>query len=261
MRWLTALLASLSWMIAAPALAAPGEIAITLSNGEYPPYLGQNIPWYGLLSRVVSEAFQLENVKVHYVFYPNNRALESARNGSVDGSLGWAITPERQRDLVYSDPVMTLHMVFFQHAGANIPWQTLRDLAPWRIGVTTENTYSDEFSQLQAAGVLHVEASPDDVDNFFHLITRHIDLFPIDAEVGNLLLIQHFHPDQRNLVEAQTHSFWSAPMHVVIWRKQPQAAELIRRFNLGLKQLRSSGEYDRLINQTRQAIYLREGLS
>lgn len=260
MRWLKALLLCLTGVMATSCLAAPGPMEITLSNQEYPPYMSETIPWYGLLSRVVVEAFQRENVKVHYVFYPNNRTLESARNGTVDGSPGWAITPERSKDLVFTDPVMNLRMVFFQRAGAEISWQTLGDLAPYRIGVTSGNTYSTEFSQLQAAGKLHVEPSPDDVANFRKLLAKRIDLFPIDSEVGNMLLIQHFHPEQRSQIYGQSRAYWIAEMRVAIWRKHPQAAELVRRFNLGLKLLHSSGDYDRIVDQTRKEIYQHAGL-
>jgi polar amino acid transport system substrate-binding protein len=260
MRLLKTLLACLLLAPVLTCLAAPPPMDVTLSNDEYPPYLSQNLPWYGLLSRVVTEAFALENVKVHYVFYPNNRCLESARTGLADGSLGWAVTPERLKDLKYTDPVMTLNMVFFQRSGRTIPWQKLSDLAPYRIGVTVGNTYSTEFDGLASSKVLHTESSSDDLASFRMLLANHVDLFPIDSEVGNMLLMGNFHPDQRDQMVAQTRAFWTAEVHVVIWRKLRKGDELIRRFNLGLQQLRKSGEYDRVLSETRKAIYLKMGL-
>jgi len=227
---------------------------IVLSNAEYAPYLGQFMPGYGLMTRVVSAAFKLENVKVDYVFYPNNRALQSAINGSVDGSLGWAQTPERIKDLLYSDPVMALRMVFFQRTDQPIAWQNLSDLHPYVIGATAGNTYSEAFGQLQSAKVLRVETVSDDVTNFRKLLAHRIDLFPIDAEVGAMILSQHFTPSERSQLQAQERAFWSARIHVVIWRRQAHAAELIRRFNLGLRQLQHSGEFARLLPQTRQQL-------
>jgi len=248
----------LATCLGVPGLAcAASQLApmqIVLSNQEYPPYLGASMPGFGLMSRVVSTAFLLENVKVRYAFFPNNRALQSARAGLVDGSLGWAITPERLQDLWYSDAVMSLRMVFFQRAGPDISWRTLSDLSRYRIGVTSGNTYSDEFTRLQTSHGLYVETAADDLTNFRKLLAGHIDLFPIDGEVGAMLLSRQFNVTQRRLIVAQPSSFWSADMHVVIWRKQPLAAELIRRFNLGLRQLRASGEYARLVDQTRKEI-------
>lgn len=255
MRYLLLLWAGVFGLAAAcQAAPAPRALGVRLSNQEYPPYLGETLPGYGLLSRVVSAAFRLENVRVGYVFYPNNRALESARAGAVDGSLGWAVTPERQRDLLYSDTVMTLRMVFFQRAERTIAWRTLADLAPYRIGVTAGNSYSDEFARLQAGGLLHVESAADDLSNFRKLLVGHIDLFPIDAEVGSMLLARQFGVEQRRQLTFSARSFWSAEMHVVISRKSHDAVELVARFNRGLKRLRASGEYARLIDATRREI-------
>jgi polar amino acid transport system substrate-binding protein len=254
MRILRALALLLSGWTVLTCQAAPADMQLVLSNQEYPPYLGQNIAGYGLMSRVVTEAFRREKISVRYVFFPNNRTLQSARSGMVDGSLGWALTTERQQDLVFSDPVMSLNMVFFQRAGPQLTWRHLSDLKSYRIGITAGNTYSDEFARLQRSHVLHTEAVADDVTNFRKLLAHHIDLFPIDSEVGALELAQHFSPEQRQKLQAQGTAFWTADMRVVVWRGRPDAAELIRRFNRGLKQLRASGEFARLVEQTRREI-------
>ncbi|WP_051229448.1 substrate-binding periplasmic protein [Paludibacterium yongneupense] len=259
MRKLPRVLLFVLGLAAAACQAAPRVLDIVLSNPEYPPYLGESLPGYGLLSRIVSAAFGLEHVRVRYVFYPNNRALQAARNGVVDGSLGWAVTAERQQDLLYTDPVMRLRMVFFQRAERSIPWRSLNDLGSYRIGVTTGNSYSDEFARLQDIGMLHTEAAADDLSNFRKLLVGHIDLFPIDAEVGEMLLAQHFSAAQRLRLTYSPHSFWSADMHVVISRKQAQGPELVRRFNLGLKRLRASGEAQRLVESMRREIALAAG--
>jgi polar amino acid transport system substrate-binding protein len=248
-------LACVLWLLAAACWAQQETLNVVLSNQEYPPYLGEELPDYGLLSKVVTEAFRLENVNVTYAWYPNNRTLQSARTGAVDGSLGWAITPDRQKDLLYTDPVMSLRMVFFQRVDKKILWSAMRDLAPYRIGVTAGNTYSEDFMRLQQTGVLHTQEVGDDVLNMRKLLAKHIDLFPIDAEVGAMLVARTFSVDQRKLLIAQPRPFWIAPLHVVIWKKQPHAAELVQRFNLGLAALHRSGEFDRLIIQTRRRIY------
>lgn len=250
MRCTAALFGMIGGLAAGTGVAAP-LLEVVLSGQDYPPYVGQTLSGNGLLARVVSRAFQLENVRVRYLFFPNNRALQSARNGTVDGSIGWEVTPERQRDLLYSDTVMTLRLVFFQRAEDRIVWHALPDLARYRIGVTLGNTYSQPFAQLQQAGVLHVETSADDLSNLRKLLARHIDLFPIDAEVGRMLLSRNFSAaDQRRLVPQST-PFWTAGMHVVIWRGHPRAAELVERFNRGLKRLRASGEFGRLVDPER----------
>ncbi|XLM21004.1 hypothetical protein MKD33_01815, partial [Chromobacterium piscinae] len=54
-------------------------------------------------------------------------------------------------------------------------------------------------------------------------------------------------------LEAQNRSFWAAPLHVVIWRKHARGPELVERFNRGLKALQDSGDFERLLQETREA--------
>lgn len=229
-----------------------GQMAIVLGSDDWPPYIGGGLPDYGILSRVVTAAFARSKVTVSYRFLPNNRSLQSARNGMVDGSLGWAPSPDRLQDLLYSQPVMSARMVFFQRKAHAVHWTQLSDLAGLRIGVTIGNYYSAEFDRLTRQGILHTDGVGDDLSNFRKLLAQRIDLFPIEEEVGQFLLSRHFSPREIRQLE-RTQPFWMAPMHVVIWRKHPRGAELIARFNRGLLALQRSGEFDRLVRETRQA--------
>jgi polar amino acid transport system substrate-binding protein len=82
----------------------------------------------------------------------------------------------------------------------------------------------------------------------------HIDLFPIDIEVGQYLLQHNFPPEKRAQITWQKNAFWIAPMHVVIWNKHPRGKELIDRFNNGLKKLKSSGDFQKIVDETRSKI-------
>lgn len=246
----------LGWGLAVLAAQGPqsggSRLSIVLASDEWPPYLGSNLPDNGILSRVVTAAFARANVMVTYRFLPNNRSLQSARNGTADGSLGWAPSPERLQDLLYSQLVMSARMVFFQRKSDQRRWAQLADLAGLRIGITIGNFYSAEFDRLVQQGVLHTDGAADDLSNFRKLLARRIDLFPIEEDVGQFLLARNFSPLQAGQLVSSP-AFWSAPLHVVIWRRHPQGAELIARFNRGLQALQSSGEFDRMVRETRLA--------
>lgn len=230
----------------------PGQMAIVLSADDWPPYIGANLPDNGILSRVVSAAFARSGVAVRYRFMPNNRSLQSARNGMVDGSLGWAPSPDRLQDLLYTRPVLSARMVFFQHRSHVVSWTQLAQLSGMRIGITIGNYYSDEFDRLMRQGVLHTDGAADDLSNFRKLLARRIDLFPIEEEVGQFLLGRHFSRAETAKLQ-HSQPFWLAPLHVVIWKKHPHGAELIDRFNRGLLALQRSGELARLVQETRKA--------
>ncbi|WP_223253341.1 substrate-binding periplasmic protein [Chromobacterium amazonense] len=254
MRYHGMLLGILSWvaLLATPVEAAP-RLKITLSNQEWPPYMGQELPYDGILSRLVKEAFARGGVDVAYRYYPNNRTLQSARNGQVDGSFGWAPTAERKRDLLYTLPVLSARMVFFQRKERPLAWSRWSELKGARVGITVGNFYSDDFDAQVKNGTLTVDNAPDDLINLRKLIAGRIDLFPIDQEVGKYLIAHHFSPAQGAELEAQNKTFWAAPLHVVIWRKHARGPELVERFNRGLKALQDSGDFERLLQETREA--------
>lgn len=245
-------------LLASHAMAEQPWLNVRFSNQEYPPYMGQALPAGGILSRLVNEVFLRAQVNVRYDWFPNQRAIEMARNGQTDGSLGWAPSDERKRDLLFSEPVMHLRMVFFQRKDRQHGWQHLSDLAPLRIGVTAGNFYSSDFERLQNQGLLQLDVTSDDVSNFRKLEVGRIDLFPMDMEAGMLTLRAALPPARAEHIVPQTKAFFTAPLCVVIWRKHPQAAELIQRFNRELRRMRQSGQLQKLLEQTRQEIYIEQ---
>ncbi len=223
------------------------EVSLTLSNQEWPPYMGEALPQGGVLSDVVALAFSRIGVKVRYVFLPTPRALASAASGRVDGSIGWTPTAERRQNLMFSGPVMTARMVFFQRSGETFEWRILADLAPYRIGVTVGNTYSAAFSHLQYSGALQVDPSADDLSNLRKLAAGRVDLFPIEATVGRYLVMRHFPVSEQTHLQAQSRSFWSAPLCVAIRSNYPGGRRLLQRFDKEIAGMKASGELNRLL--------------
>jgi polar amino acid transport system substrate-binding protein len=175
--------------------------------------------------------------------------------GLYDGSYGWAHSPERDKKLLYSTNIIyNFRMTFFQRRGEDHPWKKLEELGALRIGTTIGNHYSDEFSALQASGKLKVEESPADALNMKKLAGGRIDLFPMEQESGRMLADITLTRKEREKITFQSNAIWEVPVYVVVGRNQPQAQELLARFDRGYHALEASGELKVLIEQTRQAI-------
>ncbi|WP_410498039.1 substrate-binding periplasmic protein [Chitinibacter sp. S2-10] len=227
---------------------------ITLTLQEYPPYMGEKLPYQGLLTRIVVAAFNQQKIDVNLLPVPNRRAIDGVRIGIYQGGFGWAKNPEREKDLLFTDPVLSLSMVFCQKKGRDIVWRKLEDLAPYKIGITSGNFYSTEFDQLSKTGVLQVDTSYSDVSNFKKLNAGYIDLLPIDIEVGPYLIAKHLTAAEREKIVCQNQSYWTAPLHVVFNRKNPNAPRWVKSFNQGLQALTDSGQLPSLIETSRREI-------
>ncbi|WP_028456654.1 substrate-binding periplasmic protein [Chitinilyticum litopenaei] len=149
---------------------------------------------------------------------------------------------------------MALRMVFCQRKGETYAWDELADLTPHRVGATTGNYYSEQFVVLAENGQLHVDYANSDVNNFRKLLSRRIDLFPIDAEVGPYLMATQLKAEEAAQLSCPAKAYWTAPLHVVISRKRADGPELVSKFNAGLAALKQSGEFERLLELSRQDI-------
>lgn len=248
---------AVAWLAVLPlwAMAAEAPLSVHFSNSEYAPLIGEKLRYGGVMTRLVSEILRRGRVSVRYSWYPNNRAIQLARNGDVDGSVGWTPNDDRRRDLLFSEEVLPFRMVLFQRRGENYPWQSLADLAPYRFGITAGNFYSDTFTLLQEKGVLKVDSAGDDVSNLRKLAAGRIDLFPMESEAGMLTTLLHLSPAEARRIVPQDRAYWSTPLCIAVSRKHPRAAELLARFNRELKKMRDSGEFASLLASTRQEVY------
>ncbi len=62
MKKLVICLLSVSVLYLAVSSSSVAEETIRLTNGEWPPYLSKNLKYYGISSRIVTEAFALEGL-------------------------------------------------------------------------------------------------------------------------------------------------------------------------------------------------------
>lgn len=250
------LLAALSFATVTHAAAFDTLLRVKLTAHEYPPHMGQRLPYGGLLTRIVTEAFKVTNVEVEVEsLSSNNRVITGVMVGLYDGAYGWAHTPERARKLLYSrSSIYTFRMVFFQRRNMEISWTTLADLAHYQIGATLGNHYSDELSALQARRKLQVQEAASDLNNMRKLLLGRIDLFPMEEEAGQMLILNSMKPAEQATLTYQARPIALIPTYLVLRRDLPNAAEILERFDQGYKQLSESGQLARILGETRKAM-------
>ncbi len=242
-------------VMATQAAHADAPLSVTLTVHDYPPFIGLDLPYGGLLTRVVVEAFKAANVNVKFERVSSNRAITGVMMGLYDGGFGWAHTPERERKLLYSETsIYTFRMVFFQRRGMQVDWNTLADLAKYQIGTTLGDHYSDEFSALHAKHTLHVQEAAGDLNNMRKLLLGRIDLFPMEEEAGKMLIQTSLTPAEQARLSYQPKPISAVPTYLVLRRDLPNARELLDRFEQGYRQLQDSGQLARMQAETRKAM-------
>ncbi len=102
--------------------SAEGRVA-RITNGDWPPFLGEHLPENGAISQVVRESFALKGIETRYGFFPWARALALAAEGKWDASVGWAFSEERARDFYFSDALVDLPVILFSRNDKKVEWK------------------------------------------------------------------------------------------------------------------------------------------
>ena len=221
---------------------------IEISTGHYPPWAGQELPGQGVINQLVTAAFASQGLKVHYAHLPWKRALEETRRGNFAASSFWLPGPDQREFLHLSDPLIDTRTVFFQRAeDPPVHWEQIADLAPYRIGATIGFTYTAEFNQAVDQGQIRVLFVPDERQNLKLLFGGRIDLFAA-SEVTGLQMASEldFERDRLRVVQPP---LIQSPVYLLFSTEHPRGAQLMARFNEGLRQIRANGDYQRILDR------------
>lgn len=223
-------------------LVCGAEEVITLTGGEWLPYISQTLPHYGPIARVVTEAFALEGVRVKYVFRPWNRAFAEAANDLAHGSAVWSVSSDdsdRVRLFHRSEIVFNSQSVLFHLKSYPFQWRGGRALADMRIGGTAGYEYQFDKATLSRMD----RSAPTDALNFNKLLVGRFDVFPANLDVGLWIMRTDLSPQQAALIAWDARPFHVAHYHLLLNKKNPANQRYMALFNRGLKRLRASGKY------------------
>ncbi|WDP92516.1 MAG: transporter substrate-binding domain-containing protein [Desulfobacter sp.] len=223
-----------------------GETVVTLASGEWAPYLSRNLVHRGFASHVVERAFEIAGIKVDYQWYDNfwKRAYKDAKDGKVDGSLVWSRTPEREKEMYYSDPVFNGKAdVFFYLKDSGFDWRTYVDLNGKVLGGTIGYNYGEAFNQAVEYGDFRVIRIKNDYLNFKALLLGRIDAFIAGKTAGYKVLKENFSADEVSRITHHKKPVRIATYHLILSRKVPENRAVMEKFNAGITALKTSGEY------------------
>lgn len=224
---------------------------IRIATGEWSPYISAELKYKGLVSRIVTEAFALEGVHVEYQFFPWGRALLEAQKGNLDASSVWYFHEDREKDFLHSDPVIVLTEVFFHLKSFDFDWRDWSDLKSLRVGGTIEYTVSKMLEENQQIGEYSLELIPSDENNFRKLLKGRIDIFPSAIEAAYPLLNEKFTEEDRERLTYHPNPVNSGELYLLASKRNPKNKHMLNLFNRGLKRLKESGQYDKIMRESK----------
>lgn len=220
---------------------------IKIATGKYIPYTGKELNNLGYMNHIISAAFNEMGIEVEYEFIPWARALEKTRQGNYHGMSYGYYNQAGEKDYIYSDLIAKEYIYFYGKKG-RVPtsYDALDELKGFRIGVTRAYTYNEQFWDLTNNAKHKLSVVNTDLQNMQMLVLERIDLFPVEELTAKHILAHHINAQQAALVHKVTPALQVIDTHLLVSRNVPNAEQLIKSFNLGLKKLGESGKLQQM---------------
>lgn len=229
--------------------SAQAQEQIRIAIGEWPPFISQKLPHYGVIPQLLSEAFATQGVTVEYGFFPWKRAYEEVKQGRWQASAVWGRTAEREADCLFSEVVYSDNVVLFYNHNKPISWDGslagAEQLKGLRIGIPLGSAKMPVLEQAEQRGWVHYEASGDELINLRKLAAGRIDAVDIVKGSGSHVLNQQLSARERSKITT-TPSYQTWDYHLLLSRQLPESERLLQLFHLGLRELQASGRYAQL---------------
>ncbi len=225
---------------------------LKIATGELPPYMAAARADQGISLSVVRRAFELVGYQVEFTFLPWPRALAETRLGKWDATAAWGNSPERNPPFFVSDNVVTEKWVFVYRNGVKFSWNTLADLKPYRVAMIQYNTYTPEIWKMANAGDFKSDKLPNEAAAIKMLLLDRADVAPMERNVACDVLQNNFtEADAAKLSVDPKQMIDTFTSHVLLPRSLAESANLVVDFNAGLKKLKASPEYAKLLSQVK----------
>jgi sorbitol/mannitol transport system substrate-binding protein len=251
---LTSLALMCALIIGGAGLAAPGAASqiVRLSTAEREPYIGLNLPNYGYVHELVTEAFQRVGYQVDIAFYPWARAVMNVERGQRDGLLPVYYDDALARDMVFSDPFpggkigllkkKTLDLAAVTAANLSQA-EILRRLRDYTFGVVRGSVNTPEFD---AADFLRKDFVTTDAQNLLKVFKGRVDVAVIDKYTAADLMVNAL-PHLIGQLEFVNPPLAEKSFQIAFSRHSPGYRQRVEDFNRGLRAVTADGTLERIL--------------
>ena len=215
---------------------------IEVSAGEWPPFLGADLPQQGVVARIIRDIFAEAGIAVRFTFLPWARAMHDAKSGKYDATAVWLLTDERRLTFLYSEAVLSEQHVLFFRKSEPFLWQGLTDLQGLLIGGLQGFSYGAEFDRAVEEGLIQLDRVASTEQNFQRLARGRLDAMVEEVSVGYHLLQSL--PEISDQISHYPSPILITESFLLFPKANPQSEALNKLFNQQLQEFRASGRYD-----------------
>ena len=222
---------------------------VNLASIEHPPYTGEQLKHDGMITQIIQEAYARVGYQVGIRYYSVAKATKLTEAGNVDGLAIVQMRGERNKWVLYSDPMPATEIVFYKRKVMEIPFDGKNYRALWShvnfIGTGAGHASLEGLDPV-LLGQTHIFAFKNDLDALRKLEVGRIDLAIIDKFIAQFVLSTQM-PESVDALDRISPSLSTEPNYLGISRKAPQAQKKLADFNRGLAMLTRTGRIQAIL--------------
>jgi polar amino acid transport system substrate-binding protein len=163
--------------------------------------------------------------------------------GPYDGSAAAWKDPDRERDLLFSQPYLENRLILVGRTGADVSATALADLKGKRVAIVEGYSYGEAIDNAGPAFVL----SRSEEDSLRQLLSGAVDYTLMDEIVVQYIV--DYHSDQaRTKLQFGPAPLLTRPLYLAVRRTHPDAQSIVDRFNAQLRAMIADRTYHRLLH-------------
>src|SRR5262249_30925746 len=167
----------------------------------------------------------------------------SLLSGLFDGSAAAWKDPERERELIFSQPYLENRLVLVGRRGADASAKALSDLKGKRVAIVEGYSYGET---IDTAGPVWIRSRSEE-DSLTQLLKGGVDYTLMDELVVNYI-VSNYPKESETKLEIGSTPLPTLPLHVVTKRTRPDAQSIIERFDAQLRGMVADRTYHRLLH-------------
>ena len=241
LKWFFCIVLLSGYQIAWSAESTP--LRLVISN--WAPYKSGELLNGGVATDITRQALERAGYQVEILNAPWKRALIGAGRGVYDVLPAIWSSPEREKTLHFSDPVLDSRVVVIWLDSYAFEYRSLDDLKDQRVGVGRGWSYPEAFEKADfftREPVVDLEA------NFRRLFANRLNLI-VGEELASRYTVAQKYQHLSDRVRYSNVSLQDKPLRVAFSRQLQNYAQISDRFNAALDAMRKDGSYQQLLEQ------------
>lgn len=219
---------------------------VTFAIGDWEPFTSAKDPKSKLTEKVVIEALKLEGLDASFAYFPWKRASTLLEEGGFDGSFPWGLTDDRAKLFHYTTTtVLKDESVYFHLKTTKFDWNTIQDLKKYKVGVTIGFSNEKLYKDL---GIPADAVVLEDL-NFKKMLVGRLDVYDTSKSVGLALIAKLFTPEEAKLFTYHSKIISNHEYYGIFSKVSPKGKLYADKLESGLKKLKASGAYDKIMSQ------------